>query len=95
MPAKEIQIEDMCLSWHNHGMKTISIKQLHDATGKCVRAAHSTPLIVTDRGTKVALLKRFSPEDLPSTPFPARNPARLPSVIIDSTEIISSDRTER
>jgi hypothetical protein len=76
-------------------MKTISIKQLHDATGKCVRATRSTPLIVTDRGTKVALLKRFLPEDLPHTPFPARNPSRLPSVTVDSTEIISADRTER
>jgi hypothetical protein len=76
-------------------MKTITIKQLHEATGKCVRAARSTPMIVTDRGTKVALLKRFSPDDLPHKPFPARNPTRLPSVTVDSTEIISDDRTER
>jgi hypothetical protein len=76
-------------------MKTITIRQLHEATGKYVRAARSTPLIVTERGTRVALLKRFSPEDLPRKSFPARNPARLPSVTLDSTEIISSDRSER
>jgi hypothetical protein len=76
-------------------MKAITIKQLHEATGKYVRAAGSAPLIVTDRGTKVALLKRFSPEDLPRISFPVRKPKRLPSVTVDSTEIISDDRSER
>jgi hypothetical protein len=76
-------------------MKTVTIKELHEATGKYVRAAHSTPIIVTDRGTKVALLKRFSPEDIQRKPFPARDPARLPFVATDSTKIISDDRSER
>jgi len=76
-------------------MKTITIRQLHEATGKCVRAARLTPFIVTDRGTKVALLKRFSPEDFQRTPFPARDPARLPSIAMDSTKTISDDRSER
>jgi hypothetical protein len=74
-------------------MKVITIKQLHEATGKYVRAAGSAPLIVTDRGSKVALLKRFSPEDLPQKSFPARKPKSLPPITVDSTEIISDDRS--
>jgi hypothetical protein len=76
-------------------MKTISIRQLHNSTGKFVREARSTPLIVTDRGTRIALLKRFSSEDLPFKPFPSRDPVSLPEVAGDSTIIISDDRSER
>jgi hypothetical protein len=88
-------LKRMCLLRHNDRMKTISIRQLHEATGRCVRKARVTPLIVTDRGTRVALLKGYSPEDLPGRPFPARNPRSLPLVAADSTQIISEDRTGR
>lgn len=76
-------------------VKTITIRQLHEATGKLVREARVTPLIVTDRGARIALLKRFSPDDVPCKPFPRRSPARLPSVTGDSTQIISDDRSGR
>lgn len=75
-------------------MKTITIKQLHDATGRFVRESRSAPLIVTDRGIPIALLKRFSPTDLPLKPFPSRDPESLPAVAADSTQIISDDRLE-
>ena len=48
-----------------------------------------------DRGTRVAIIERGSLEDLEHKPFPARNPKRLPSVGIDSTQIISTDRSDR
>ena len=76
-------------------MKQITIRQLHEATGKYVRAARVSPLIVTDRGAQVALLKRFSLDDIPGKPFPARDVKRLPAVAADSTQVISDDRSER
>lgn len=76
-------------------MKSITIRQLHEATGKFVREARVAPLIVTDRGARVALLKRFTPEELPGRPFPRRSAARLPSVAADSTQVISDDRSGR
>ncbi len=88
-------LKRMCLLRHNSCMKTISIRQLHEATGRCVRKARVTPMIVTDRGTRVALLKGYSPEDLPGKPFPARNSRSLPSVAADSTQVISEDRAGR
>lgn len=89
------KLDGMCLLSHNSGMKIISIRQLHETTGRCVREARTAPLIVTDRGTRVALLKGYSWEELPGKPFPARNPKSLPSVAVDSTQIISEDRSAR
>ena len=76
-------------------MKTISIRELHQATGRYVREARQYPLVVTDRGREVAILKRFSAHDLPGTPFPARDPRDLPAIAVDSTTLISADREGR
>ena len=76
-------------------MKTISIRQLHDTTGKWVRAARHEPIIVTDRGAKAAVLKAFDPTELPGVPFPRRDAASLPSVGVDSTDLVAEDREER
>jgi hypothetical protein len=35
---------------------TVTIKQLHEKTGEVVRGATSAPVLVTDRGTVVAIL---------------------------------------
>ena len=52
----------------------LTIKQLHAATGRCVRiAARSrTPTVITDRGQPVALL--VAPDCLPT---PARRPRAI------------------
>jgi len=76
-------------------MKTISIKQLHEATGKYVREAGAEPLVVTDRGSRVAVLRSFSEDDLGGHPFPKRSIRQLPAVDMDSTSVISEDRDAR
>ena len=48
-------------------MKSISIRELHAATGKHVRATLQEPLIVTERGKRVAVLKPFSDCELRET----------------------------
>ena len=76
-------------------MKIISIKELHDATGRYVRESKDGPLIVTDHGEEVAVIKAYSPLDLPGRPFPRRNPDSLPRVGTDSTSVIFDDRDGR
>lgn len=44
-------------------MKTISIKELHAATGKWVHAAKRETIAVTDHGELVAVLKSHSEEE--------------------------------
>src|SRR5438067_11501522 len=45
---------------HNVHMKTISIRELHLKTGQWVRhAASRGPIVVTDRGRRVAALQPF------------------------------------
>jgi hypothetical protein len=76
-------------------MKVISIKELHETTGRYVREAQVSPLIVTDRGHRVVILKPFSAEELPGRPFPKRFPRQLPHVNYDSTNLVSEDRDSR
>ncbi len=76
-------------------MKTVAIRELHEATGRLVREAQKNPLIITDRGVKIAIMTAFSPEDMPGAPFPARQPDDLPTVNADSTDVISDDRDGR
>ena len=76
-------------------MKTISIKQLHETTGKCVREARQDALIITDRGQRVAVMKAYSEAEIAGQPFPRRDAKRLPTVDVDSTEMISEDRDGR
>ncbi len=85
----------MCNMCHIYGMNTITIRQLHAATGRYVRQAAREPFIVTDRGKQVAVLTALGQgEDIPPT-FPRRLAADLPAVGLDSTELISADRDER
>ena len=76
-------------------MKTISIKQLHETTGKWVRSAKVEPLVITDHGDKIAILRQFSEEEHGGAPFPKRRPEDLPNVGVDSTRLISDDRDGR
>jgi len=76
-------------------MKTISIRDLHLATGRYVRETRTHTLVVTERGQAVALLKPFAADELPGRPFPKRNPHDLPRVDRDSTLLIGQDREGR
>ena len=75
-------------------MRIVSIKQLHDDTGRTVRQSAQEPVVITDRGRKVAVMKQYSDAELPTTPFPRRDPKSLPKIDIDSTPLISRDRDE-
>ena len=73
-------------------MKTISIKQLHAETGRWVRMARKTPVVVTDRGAEVAVLKSFSPQEAAPPAFLGRDWTDLPTSDVDSTDLVSDDR---
>ena len=45
-------------------MKTITIRELHLDTGRWVRRAANEPIIVSDRGRRVAALRPFEPSML-------------------------------
>jgi antitoxin (DNA-binding transcriptional repressor) of toxin-antitoxin stability system len=79
-------------------MKTISIRELHEATGRWVRRAQAGEVYVTERGRLVAKIVPASP--LPAKPYFA-NP-KFTSAFraqrkylrggTDSTDIISEER---
>ncbi len=73
-------------------MKTISIKELHAATGRWVRAATKQTIVVTDNGEKVAMLKAPTEEQTPRPVFTLKGRAPRPKIDFDSTIIISEDR---
>lgn len=76
-------------------MKTISIRELHETTGRYVREAATDAIYVTDHGRTVAVLKPVSEADLPGRPFPRRRAQDLPKVNADSTAGISAERNAR
>jgi antitoxin (DNA-binding transcriptional repressor) of toxin-antitoxin stability system len=73
-------------------VRTISIKQLHAETGRWVRAAKKTPLVVTDRGERFAELRPLSDTAANPPPFPRRDLSEMPRSLFDSTVFISEDR---
>lgn len=76
-------------------MRTISIKQLHARTGYWTGIAQKTPLIVTNRGEKIASLQPL-PKSVTLRPvFKGRDWSKLPSSDVDSTIFISEDRDGR
>ena len=77
-------------------MKTISIKELHAATGRWVRAARTQTIIVTDRGEKVATLRPHEASDRPIAKLdPVERLKWMPVSPVDSTRFISEDRDDR
>ena len=79
-------------------MKTITIRELHESTGRWVRQALAGEVYVTERGRLIAKIVPASP--LPAQPFFA-NPTYTPAFLrerarlrggTDSTEIIGEDR---
>lgn len=77
-------------------MKTISIRELHEKTGKWVReaAASSEPLIVLDRGRPTARLVSYTKEGTQS--FAQRKHVegfeRLTAFTVDSGRILEEER---
>lgn len=82
----------MCHIGH---MKVISIRELHQHTGRFVREAAREPVYVTDRGRQVAVLKAPVPAEMTGKPFPKRPLSSLPKVRVDSTTYISDERDAR
>ena len=79
-------------------MKTITIRELHQETGRWVRQASSGEVFVTERGRLIAKIVPAAPP--PSKPFFA-DPRYTRAFLrhrkalrggIDATEIISQDR---
>jgi antitoxin (DNA-binding transcriptional repressor) of toxin-antitoxin stability system len=87
-------VNEMC---HNVHMKTISIRELHLETGRWVRLAASRgPIVVTDRGRRVAALQPFDPtvtgRPLPNREAPIRKRSKVP---VDSAVYQSELREDR
>ena len=87
-------MKEMC---HNLHMKTISIRELHLKTGRWVRhAASRGPIVVTDRGRRVAALQPFD-ASVTGRPLPNREAAirKRSKVPIDSAVYVSELREDR
>src|SRR5882672_5775501 len=87
-------LKEMC---HNVHMKTISIRELHLKTGRWVRhAASRGPIVVTDRGRRVAALQPFD-ASMTGRPLPNREAAirKRSKVPVDSAVYLSELREDR
>lgn len=81
---------------HIEHMITISIRELHNKTGKWIRSAsQDQKIIVTERGQPIATIGPFSSNEM-GTPFSKRREIsafkKLPKVHSDSSRLISDDR---
>ena len=82
---------------HHVHMKTISIRELHLQTGRWVRhAASRGPIVVTDRGRRVAALQPFD-ASMTGRPLPNREAAirKRSEVPFDSVVYQSELREDR
>ena len=82
---------------HNVHMRTISIRELHLKTGQWVRqAARRGPIVVTDRGRRVAALQPFD-ASMAGRPLPNREAAirKRSKVPVDSAVFQAELREER
>jgi antitoxin (DNA-binding transcriptional repressor) of toxin-antitoxin stability system len=78
-------------------METITLKDLHQHTGRYARAARENPVLITDRGRPVAMLTVPVTGDL-VTKLPRRftlASAIVPKRKTDSTAGVSAIRDER
>lgn len=78
-------------------MDTITLKDLHQHTGRYARAARESPVLITDRGHPVAMLTAPVTAELETT-LPrtfSRESAVVPRRETDSTAAVSAVRDER
>ena len=75
-------------------MKTVTVEELHAATGRFVQEAAATPLLITKHGQPVAVLRKVQDLDRVGKPLPDREDwiGRLPRTDLDSTQVVSEDR---
>lgn len=75
-------------------MKTVTVGELHDATWNYAQEALRNPILITERGEPVAILKKADVPAQTGKPLPNREAwiSRLPQSELDSTQIISEDR---
>jgi antitoxin (DNA-binding transcriptional repressor) of toxin-antitoxin stability system len=75
-------------------MKKISIRTLHDQTGRWIRRAAEGAFVVTDHGRPIACVQPYT-EELTRHPLPDHSAlmARIPRIDVDSTAVISEDRS--
>ncbi len=75
-------------------MKTVTVEELHEATGHYVRQAKEAPLLILERGEPVAVLNKVEALEAAGKPLPDREAwiARLPRTDLDSTTVVSEDR---
>ena len=96
-PAGDVRIDRCSEMCHNVHMKTISIRELHLKTGQWVRhAASRGPIVVTDRGRRVAALQPFDASVI-GRPLPNREAAirKRSKVPVDSAVYQSELREDR
>jgi antitoxin (DNA-binding transcriptional repressor) of toxin-antitoxin stability system len=77
-------------------MKTISIRELHLSTGRWVRYASRQPIVVTDRGRRVATLLPYD-ASIAARPLPNREAVirKRSKVPVDSGAYVSDLREGR
>jgi len=75
-------------------MKTVTVEELHEATGHYVRQAAAAPLLIIEHGEPVAVLKKVQAAEFGGKPLPDREAwiAHLPRTDLDSTTVVSDDR---
>ncbi len=76
-------------------MKTVSIRELHLATGRWVRVGASEPVVVTDHGREVAVIEPFDPARL-GQPLPDREARiRKRSRLSTDSVVLQSEMRDR
>ena len=80
---------------HIGHMKVVSIRELHEHTGRLVRQALKEPILVTDRGQQIAVLRSINAAEISGKPFPKRKLSSLAKVAVDSTVYLSEERDAR
>lgn len=94
--VRRILLDNVHKMCHIGHMVRISIRELHNKTGKWIRsAARDQKIVVTERGHPIATIGPFSPNEM-GTPFSKRREisafSNLPKVNGDSSHFISDDR---
>ena len=76
------------------GMKTVTLEELHEQTGRVVREAATEEIVVTENGRPLAVLRGVQNESGQRQYWQERERklAALPRLTTNSTPLISEDR---
>lgn len=91
------RIDTKCNLCHYWSMKTLTLKELHQSTGKYARMAMREPMMVTDRGQPIATLgpPLYASESRPLPRSFVWEDAIDPQGGTESGETVSEMRDER